>query len=181
MLYKKHNMKTYIIIILILMLTSAASAQPVNGKPAPPLTAYKWLKGKRVTSFQKGKIYVIEFGATWCSPCAAAIPELSALAEKHKDDVQVISFFVMEQLSRGSGAYGDNVIRYVKKRGEQMQYTVALDDEAGTMQKTWLAAAGKNGIPYAFIVDRAGNMVWSGNSVKEMERQIELLLTVNND
>lgn len=36
------------------------------GDPAPALKIDKWVKGQPVEAFEKGKVYVVEFWATWC-------------------------------------------------------------------------------------------------------------------
>src|SRR5205809_672183 len=35
------------------------------GDPAPPLKVTKWLQGAEVKQFEPGKVYVVEFWATW--------------------------------------------------------------------------------------------------------------------
>ena len=55
------------------------------GDPAPPLTVSKFVKGTKVDKFEPGKIYVVEFWATWCGPCKVSIPHLTELQEKQKD------------------------------------------------------------------------------------------------
>ena len=38
-----------------------------------------------LTALSKGKVVVVELGATWCAPCIASIPHLNELAERFKD------------------------------------------------------------------------------------------------
>ncbi len=38
----------------------------------------------------KGKLVILDFWATWCSPCVAALPKLNELQNKFKDEVQLI-------------------------------------------------------------------------------------------
>ncbi|WP_439366291.1 TlpA disulfide reductase family protein [Bradyrhizobium sp. DASA03005] len=53
--------------------------------PVPPIKVENWLRGQPLASFQPGIVYVVEFWATWCPPCVAAIPELVQLQEKNKN------------------------------------------------------------------------------------------------
>ena len=36
------------------------------GDYAPKLQVKEWIKGTPIQSFEKGKVYVLEFWATWC-------------------------------------------------------------------------------------------------------------------
>lgn len=62
-----------------------AKAQLLN-KPAPPFELPS-VKDKTIyrNADLKGKVYVLEFWATWCPACRAAAPSLSAWSAKHKD------------------------------------------------------------------------------------------------
>ncbi|MEW6159787.1 MAG: TlpA disulfide reductase family protein, partial [Verrucomicrobiota bacterium] len=55
------------------------------GNPAPKLQTGKWVQGEPVKEFEKGKVYVVDFWATWCGPCKATIPHLNELYQKFKD------------------------------------------------------------------------------------------------
>src|SRR5262245_34659074 len=55
-----------------------------GGDPAPVLKVSKWLQGAEVKKFEPGKVYVIEFWATWCGPCINVMPHLSRLQAQYE-------------------------------------------------------------------------------------------------
>lgn len=133
------------------------------GSPAPPIKVRQWLKGSPIAYFQKGQVYVVEFGATWCGPCRASIPHLTSLAKKYRKAVSVISVFVWEP---GKNVFKDNymprVRRFLKDADKKIGYAVAVDDSMQTMSRTWIDAAGVQGIPSVFVIDANGIIQWIG-------------------
>jgi hypothetical protein len=69
------------------------------------------------------------------------------------------------------------VAPFVKKMGDKMTYRVALDDKTsnkkGQMAQTWMDAAGRDGIPSAFLVDTQGKIAWIGHPMELKEQVIE--------
>jgi thiol-disulfide isomerase/thioredoxin len=131
------------------------------GDAAPALKVEKWIKGGPVDVRDGRNVYVVEFWATWCAPCRASIPHLTALQKKYKDKgVVVVGVSVDEALKKKTrGA----VAPFVQEKGEAMGYTVALDDADKTTRTAYMDGFVFDGIPTAFVIDK-GKVVWAGQS-----------------
>lgn len=138
--------------------STKASSVLKAGDKAPALSIEKWVKGKPVEGFEKGKVYVVEFWATWCGPCIQSMPHLSDLQRQYKDKVTIIG--VTTKDSRGNTL--DAVEKMVKTKGDGMDYTVAWDKDE-TTNDAFMDAAKQNGIPTSFVVDANGKLAWIGH------------------
>ncbi|MBB6052224.1 TlpA family protein disulfide reductase [Armatimonas rosea] len=154
---------------LAFSLVSSAHAELKLGDAAPALKLSKWVKGTPVTSLAKGKVHVVEFWATWCGPCKVSIPHLTELAKKFQSKAD----FLGVSINEGSPDYQAKVAKFVKDMGAKMNYNVAIDtaSQRGFMSTNWMDAAGQNGIPTAFIIDKAGKVAWIGHPM-EMEEPL---------
>jgi len=140
------------------------------GSKAPELKVGKWVKNGEVKGFEKGKIYVVEFWATWCGPCKKSIPHLTEMAKQYKDKVTFAGISVWEN----DESHVDAVEKFVAKMGDKMDYHVAVDDKfgnEGSMAKSWMSAAQQDGIPSAFIVNGEGKIAWIGHPM-QMEKPL---------
>jgi len=132
------------------------------GDPAPVLQPAKWLKGSPISGFEKGHVYVVEFWATWCGACRAAMPHLSELAKKYDGKAEVIGVDICET-SEPAADRLPKVAAFVKSEGTKMAYHVAADGLDNKIAITWIQAAGEGGIPTAFVVGKDGRIAWIGN------------------
>ena len=127
------------------------------GDQAPPLHIKKWLKGDEFKTFAKGKVYVVEFWATWCKPCIAGMPHLSELAVEYKGKVDFVGVSVMERKTTSI----TTIENFVKGMGTKMAYNVAVEDST-LMADQWLTAFSERYIPQAFVIDQQGKVAWIG-------------------
>ncbi|MBS0197777.1 MAG: redoxin domain-containing protein [Planctomycetes bacterium] len=151
---------------------AASPADALLGKAPPAIKVAKWVKGEPFKEFEKGKVYVVDFWATWCGPCKAAIPHLTKLAQANKGKVEVIGISIMEkQKDTSDTAYMETVEKFVTKMDDRMDYRVAMDTPDKQMYTTWFKPSGTGGIPTAWIIDQKGQVAWIGiGSPETVER-----------
>ena len=135
------------------------------GDPAPSLKYSKWIKGNPIKGFEDGKVYVLEFWATWCVPCIKAMPHLSELAKKYKSTTTFIGVNVSEYSPGGRKTYEEVLVgveRFVNGIGDRMSYNVIADNKAGDMDKSFLKAAGIEAIPSTIVI-KDNRIFWIGD------------------
>jgi thiol-disulfide isomerase/thioredoxin len=166
----------FVVLVMGVIFGQAAetsSATLMVGDPAPKLQVSKWVQGEPVKEFERDHAYIVEFWATWCGPCVASIPHVNELHQKLKDKgLVVIGQNVWENDT-------SKVEPFIKKMGEKMTYRVALDSgegNKGKMAETWMRAAGQNGIPAAFVVNKEGKIAWIGHPMSLKENLLQEVL-----
>jgi thiol-disulfide isomerase/thioredoxin len=113
---------------------------------AAPVVAMRDLDGREVSlASLRGKVVLVNFWATWCGPCRAEIPDLVALQEKYRDQLQVIGISQDE-------VPVDLVRRFAVDH--RMNYPVVMSTPE--IEKLF---PGVNALPTSFIVDRESRIV----------------------
>jgi len=114
------------------------------GVPAPRLRALK-LDGQPIPLWNalRGKVVIVGFWATWCSPCVAAFPKFNALVARYSS--QEVEFFSITYEPANA------VNGFVQKH--PLLTTIAVDDDFSGFRayNAW-------GIPVAYIFDRHGKL-----------------------
>ncbi|MGY8681743.1 UbiA family prenyltransferase [Bradyrhizobium sp. UFLA05-153] len=128
----------------------------------PAINVESWLRGQPLTSFQPGKVYIIEFGATWCGARVAAISTLIQLQEKYKDSgLEIIGVATCERAPTPDEGRA-KLDAWLTKKFPNLNYRIAFD-EKGEMNKLWMDATSPFRISTCFVVDRQGYIAFVGN------------------
>jgi len=138
--------KTFLLLALIF------TASSIFAQKTLPSANIKTLEGQslNVQDLGKtGKITVISFWATWCSPCKK---ELDAIMDYYEDwqkdyDIELVAISVDDARSAAK------VPAMVKEKG--WKYRVLLDPS-----KELQTVANIQSVPYTFVLDQKGNIVF---------------------
>ena len=121
--------------LLLLPLLAAGAARPHVGEPAPAFEA-RTLAGKSL----RGQVTVVEFFASWCTPCKESLSEILAIRESTKAHFALMLVAVEGDVP----ALKDFVAGHALPAGS----VVALDGE-GVLAR----AFGEDRLPTTFFVD----------------------------
>ena len=91
-----------------------------------------------------GRIYVINFWATWCPPCRSEMPEMDAFAAKYKDKITFYGVDLQED--------GSKVKAFLKENGYTLPVLLDQDGKAGDLYHV-------RAIPTTVVLDEKGNVL----------------------
>jgi len=142
-----------VLLFLGLLAASAVAAETLAMPSAAPVFAatFRTLDGKPATLAEwKGKVVVLNFWATWCSPCLAEIPNLEAGRKKYASrGVVFIGAAVEDSADLVRDFANDHNISYpvvMAGSGNGISLLQALGNEVA-------------GLPFTVVLDREGNIV----------------------
>ncbi len=138
-------MKTLLLLFLVTCTSVAQNSLPALNQKAPELELREGLQTPAdlipTLASQHGRLVVVEFWATWCGGCVAAIPHLNETADRVKD--QPITFISVTDED------SDVVKAFLQKR--TMKSWIGIDRDGATF-----ARYGILGRPQTLIIDGEG-------------------------
>jgi len=138
----------------------------VRNPDAAPAFTLDGLDGKPLSlAAARGKVVLLNFWATWCGPCRAEIPDLIALQQKYREQLQIIGLTVDDDDA--------SMIKDVVAE-TRINYPVAMASQEVRMQYGGIAA-----LPTSFVLDAQGRVVQKHEGLRDptlYETEIRALL-----
>jgi thiol-disulfide isomerase/thioredoxin len=97
---------------------------------------------------QQDKIVMLNFWATWCSPCMAEMPHLQELKDKYKDDLVFISINVDEARN------ASKIKPFLRRQGYDFTVIHDRDRSITAIYNPQMV------LPYNVIINHNGSIIW---------------------
>ncbi len=138
-----------------------------SGKNEAPEIALKNPEGKTITlSSLRGKYVLIDFWASWCSPCRRENPNVVRLYNEYKDkDFTVLSVSLDEDVNEWKQAIKNDGLIWPNHVSELMGWK-------GSMTNLY----GFQSIPYTVLVNKEGKIIATGLSGESLEQKLKELI-----
>ena len=142
------------------------SASDMRGKTIPGFTVASWITPRPDAG---SRLVAIDFWATWCGPCRAAIPHVNELNDKYGKDMLFVGISDEKDSAFTAG------LKKQKLKPADFRYSLALDP-AGTLKNK---VFGVKGIPHMAIFSPDGIVRWQGHPMSLQEADIEKMIAAN--
>lgn len=114
-----------------------------------------------------GKYAMIDFWASWCGPCRAAIPHVRSIYKKYGGRLNIIAV----SLDRKESAWREAMEQ------EQMEWPQlwAADEMAEDISRAYRI----KGIPYMLLINGTGEIVFAGHDPQQIDALLEEIFKDN--
>ncbi len=149
-------MKKILSIALLSLFSLSAIAQEASSLPATPI---KTLEGGKINfndAFEKGKVTLVSFWATWCIPCKKEIKAIREKMPQWKSEADFNYVTVSEDDARASA----QVRSYAKSQG--WDFPTYLDPN-GDLKRS----LNFQNVPFTIIVDKEGRVAFMHSGFEE--------------
>ena len=137
------------------------------GKPLPDFTAERFSGARFDTRDYRGHVLILDFWATWCTPCVAAIPDLEKLwADYSGRGLKMVSIALEPS--------PESVKAFLRASGREMPWEHAILPEG--WQSPVMKQLGILGVPNLVLVDADGRVVQSYGIPADLRVELDRLL-----
>ncbi len=136
-----------VVLLSIFMVCMTASAKSSSSRTAPDITIRKWMtENPPDVKTLEGKVYVVDFWATWCHSCVEGIEDLNKINKKYSDRGLVFMSLCQDKSP-------DTIDQMIREKN--INFHVAIDH--GTAD--WFEV---KYYPTVAVVSHDGKIVWQG-------------------
>jgi thiol-disulfide isomerase/thioredoxin len=120
----------------------------INDKAPAFINETQWIKGS-APAFENS-LTIVELWRSSCSNCREQIPHLTALQKAYSDKISIVAL---------NSEPIDVLNQFMKEHGDELSYTI------GHISKEVMSRfmEGSPGVPYCYIIDKKGQVVWKGH------------------
>lgn len=127
--------------------------------------------GTKKLSDYKGKYILLNFWATWCSPCLEEMPDLSEISEKYRDkDLVVLAV---------SDEDGETVRSFLERHDYKFETGFLNIEASDDLPEIFKNTVGR---PTSFLIDKNGtvkSVIVGGSTRETFERSLSEFLNLN--
>lgn len=131
-----------VMFLAVLFLTGMAAKPPLVGGPAPDFKLERLNGSATKMSDYRGKVVLLNFWATWCTPCKKEMPEIQAAYEALKGQG-------FEVLALNFGEESEKAEKLVKEMG--LTFPILLDKKVEVAERHRVVS-----LPVTFFIDTKG-------------------------
>ncbi|MCH2161917.1 MAG: TlpA family protein disulfide reductase [Phycisphaerales bacterium] len=125
------------------------NARDLRGQRAPDFFVKTWVTAE---PNGRGKVAIIDFWATWCGPCVAAIPHMNEIQKQFASDVICVGISDEQESKFHQG------LNKRKLNASSFNYALGLDD-SGSMKSAFQV----KGIPHVVVISSDWIVRWQGH------------------
>lgn len=138
------------------------------GQPAPEFTLTTWQGSAISLSDFRGKVVLLDFWASWCAPCIAAMPDLKKLYEKYR-----LEGFEIVGISTDTDT--DAWLRAINQH--ELTWTNVIDERPDGILKSIVGTDYSiSFLPTLFLIDKEGKIAAKNVAKDEIEQLLNELL-----
>ncbi len=160
-------MKILLTILTFLIIESSYAQTNIKvGEKAPEINITHWIKNVPDDKTLNNKYIVLEFWATWCGPCIAAVPHMNEIQNKFKNNDLIFLSLTDENIEK--------VERTLKRI--DFKSTVVSDISKRTFIEFGNGKDGLVAYPLTVLIDNRGIIKWIGEPKQLSEELMKSFL-----